>query len=175
MNEQRFAWAITGAGHTMSACADQLLLYKNIDVFISLAAKEVIRMYSLQNRFEGSEQKIYYETQASSPVLVRFYNGVYRVLVVAPATSNTVAKLACGISDSLISNLFAHAGKSRVPVIVLPTDLAAEMDTVGPHGEPIKVYPRPIDLENTNKLRNFHGVTVVESVKEMMQCLATYL
>ena len=175
MKDQRFAWAITGAGHTLTACADQLLRYKNIDVLISLAAKEVIRMYSLQDRFESPDLRVIYEAQASSPVVARLYNGVYRVLVVAPATSNSVAKFVCGISDTLISNLFAQAGKSHVPIIVFPTDLAAEMDTTGPHGEPIKVYPRPVDLENTNKLRNFPGVTVVESVEELTQCLATYL
>ena len=175
MKEQRFAWAITGAGHTLTACADQLLRFKNIDVLISTAAKEVIRMYSLQERFESPDLRVIYETQASSPVVARLYNGVYRVLVVAPATSNSVAKFVCGISDSLISNLFAQAGKSHVPIIVFPTDLAAEMDTTGPHGEPVKVYPRPVDLENTNKLRDFPGVTVVESVEDLTQCLATYL
>jgi dihydromethanopterin reductase (acceptor) len=175
MKDQRFAWAITGAGHTLTACADHLLRYKDIDVFFSLAAKEVVRMYSLHDRFDGSDLRVIYETRASSPVVARLYSGVYRMLVVAPATSNSVAKFACGISDSLVSNLFAQAGKSRVPIIVFPTDLAAEMDTTGPHGEPIKVYPRPIDLENTNKLRSFPGVTVVEGVEEMMQCLATYL
>jgi len=175
MKEQRFAWAITGAGHTLTACADQLLRFKNIDVLISMAAKEVIRMYSLQERFESPDLRVIYETQASSPVVARLYNGVYRVLVVAPATSNSVAKFVCGISDSLISNLFAQAGKSHVPIIVFPTDLAAEMDTTGPHGEPVKVYPRPVDLENTNKLRDFPGVTVVESVEDLTQCLATYL
>src|SRR5271157_812265 len=175
MKEQRFAWAITGAGHTLTACADQLLRFKNIDVVISMAAKEVSRMYSLQERFESPDLRVIYETQASSPVVARLYNGVYRVLVVAPATSNSVAKFVCGISDSLISNLFAQAGKSHVPIIVFPTDLAAEMDTTGPHGEPVNVYPRPVDLENTNKLRDFPGVTVVESVEDLTQCLATYL
>jgi dihydromethanopterin reductase (acceptor) len=175
MKEERFAWAITGAGHTLTACADQLLRYKNIEVMFSQAAKEVVRMYSLQDRFDSPDLRVFYETQASSPVVARLYNGIYRVLVIAPATSNSVAKFACGISDSLISNLFSQAGKAHVPIIVFPTDVAAEMDTTGPHGEPIKVYPRPVDLENTNKLRSFPGVTVVESVKEMMRCLATYL
>ena len=57
MKEMRFAWAITGAGHTLTACADQLLRYKNIDVMFSQAAKEVVRMYSLQERFEISDLK----------------------------------------------------------------------------------------------------------------------
>jgi len=73
-----------------------------------------------------------------------------------------------------VTNLFAQAGKARVPIIVMPTDLAPEMDSVGPHGEPVKVYPRPIDLENTARLRKFPGVTVVESIEEMERCLATY-
>jgi dihydromethanopterin reductase (acceptor) len=175
MKGQRFAWAITGAGHTLAACAEQLLCYKNVDIFFSSAAKEVTQMYGLQDRFKTSKLRVYYERRASSPVVVRLFSGVYRVLVVAPATSNTVAKFVCGISDTLVTNFFAQAGKSRVPVIVFPTDLAPEMDTTGPHGEPAKVYPRPIDLENTDKLRKFPGVTVVESVEEMTRCLATYL
>jgi flavoprotein len=47
------------------------------------------------------------------------------------------------------------------------------MDSVGPRGDLIKVYPRPIDLENTDKLRKMPGVTVVESVEEMERCLDT--
>jgi dihydromethanopterin reductase (acceptor) len=175
MTEQRFAWAITGAGHTLAACADQLLRYKNVDVFFSSAAREVTQMYSLKDRFKNSNLRVYYERRASSPVVIRLFSGVYRVLLVAPATSNTVAKFVCGISDTLVTNFFAQAGKSRVPVIVFPTDLAPEMDTTGPKGELARVYPRPIDLENTARLRKFPGVTVVDSVEEMMQCLATYL
>ena len=60
-------------------------------------------------------------------------------------------------------------------IIVMPTDIAPEMDSIGPHHEPIKVYPRPTDLENTNKLRRFAGVSVVDTMEDMRQCLATYL
>ncbi len=175
MKEPRYAWAITGAGHTLSLCAEQLSSHKNVDIFLSRAAEEVIRMYSLQDRFRDPDLRIYHETRASSPLVVRLFGGAYRVLLIAPATSNSVAKFVCGISDTLVTNLFAQAGKSRVPVIVLPTDLAPEMDTTGPHGELVKVYPRPIDLENTDKLRKFPGVTVVDSVREMVECLVTYL
>ena len=97
------------------------------------------------------------------------------MLVVAPATSNSVAKFVCGISDSLVSNLFAQAGKALVPIIVLPTDLAPEMESTGPRGDLIKVYPRPVDLENTARLSTFPGVTVASSVDEMADYLARYL
>lgn len=175
MKDRRIAWGITGAGHTLADSVDRLLRYKNVDVFLSRAAEEVVPMYALQDRFLDRNLRVYHETQASAPMVVRLFNGVYHVLLVAPATSNSVAKFVHGISDTLVTNLFAQAGKSRVPVIVLPTDLAPEMDTTGPHGERVKVYPRPIDLENTDRLRKFPGVTVVDSVEEMMQCLATYL
>ena len=174
MKEKRFAWAITGAGHTLSACADHLLAYPNLDIFLSRAAEEVVRMYGLTQRLEESHLRLYKETRASSPLVVRLFSGAYRVLVIAPATSNSVAKFVCGISDTLVTNLFAQAGKSQVPVVVFPTDLAPEMDTTGPHGDAIKVYPRPIDLENTARLRTMPGVTVVESVEEIVQCLAAY-
>ena len=131
-------------------------------------------MYGLANRLQAPNLRVYKETRASSPLVVRLFSGAYHVLIIAPATSNTVAKFACGISDTLVTNLFAQAGKSQVPVIVFPTDLAPEMDTTGPHGDSIKVYPRPIDLENTARLRTMPGVTVVESVEEIIRCLATY-
>lgn len=174
MKEKRIAWAITGAGHTLSVCADRLLPYPNLDIFLSRAAEEVVRMYGLANRLQAPNLRVYKETRASSPLVVRLFSGAYHVLIIAPATSNTVAKFACGISDTLVTNLFAQAGKSQVPVIVFPTDLAPEMDTTGPHGDSIKVYPRPIDLENTARLRTMPGVTVVESVEEIIRCLATY-
>lgn len=173
--EPRIAWAITGAGHLLAECADRLLCYERVDVFLSRAAEEVTRMYQLQDRLRRPGVRIRRETLASSPAVAGFANGVYRVLVVAPATSNSVAKFVYGISDSLVSNLFAQAGKSRVSIIVLPTDLLPEVDSPGPHGDLIKVYPRPIDLENTDKLRHFPGVTVATNVEEIERCLAIYL
>ena len=84
----------------------------------------------------------------------------------APATSNTVAKCVAGISDNLATNVFAQAGKTRVPAIVFACDTAPEMDTEAPKGM-VKVYPRRIDLENTEKLKTFEDTTVVESVADL--------
>ncbi|HVN53180.1 MAG TPA: flavoprotein [Anaerolineaceae bacterium] len=174
MSVLRIAWAITGAGHTLAACADCMLAYQSVDVFLSRAAEEVVRMYGLQDRLQKAGLRVYRETLASSPLVVRLFEGKYLALVIAPATSNSVAKFVYGISDTLVTNLFAQAGKSRVPVIVLPTDLASEMDTEGPHGEAARVYPRPIDLENTARLRAFPGVRVVNTPLEIVQCLESF-
>ena len=37
-------WAITGAGHFLAECAERLLRYENVDVFLSRAAEEVVRL-----------------------------------------------------------------------------------------------------------------------------------
>jgi dihydromethanopterin reductase (acceptor) len=175
MSEKCIAWAITGAGHALEECINVMLKQERVDLFLSQAGEEVLSMYGLDARLNRSSIRIYRETQASSPLVSRLFAGIYSVLVVAPATSNSVAKFVQGISDTLVTNLFAQAGKSKVPVMVCPTDLAPEMDSLGPHGERIKVYPRTIDLENTRRLQEFIGVHVFADCKELDQCLATFL
>lgn len=177
------AWGITGAGHYLKESVELIAALNEandsssckVDVFLSRAAEEVLRMYHLENELQRAANSIIRDTMSSAPVVGRFARARYRVLVVAPATSNSVAKFVWGISDSLITTLFAQAGKSQVPSIVLPTDIAPEMDSLTPSGSLIKVYPRPIDLENTARLRRFVDVTVVNEAKELQQCLNTFL
>lgn len=174
MSEKRIAWAITGAGHTLKECAELILKHDKVDVFLSRAAEEVLRMYKLEHFLAAPDIAIYREALASAPVVGRLSSGVYRVLVVAPASSNSVAKFVFGIADTLVTNMFAQAGKAQVPVLVYPTDLESEMNSAGPGGEPLRIYPRPIDLENTAKLRAFAGVTVVSSREELENHLRAF-
>ena len=92
----------------------------------------------------------------------------------APATSNTVAKCVYGISDNLATNVFAQAGKCRVPIIVFACDTAPELETKAPDGM-VKVFPRRIDLENTERLKDFEATTVVESVAGLEAALGSRL
>lgn len=174
---KRIAWGITGAGHFLNECTAWLTQFDNLDIFLSRAAEEVVRMYGLEKKLNNSGARIYREskTLVSVPIVARFSLGVYSVLLVAPATGNTVAKFAHGIADTLITNLFAQAGKSLVPIVVLPTDVAPEVLSPGPKGGLVKVYPRQIDLENVEKLRGFKGVTVVTDMEELKACLSQYL
>src|SRR5207245_5258819 len=112
--------------------------------FVSKAAAEVIRMY--KSRLPA-DIRIFRDTTASAAPVGLFYEGVYHTLVVAPATSNTVAKFVYGISDNLATNVFAQAGKCRVPIIVFACDTAPELLTRSRDGM-VKVFPRRIDLEN---------------------------
>lgn len=161
----RFGWALTGSGHFFKECLAIMRRLQHLDVFVSKAAAEVVRMYR-QDLDLPPDTRIFRDTTASAAPVGNFYYGVYHSLIVAPATSNTVAKCVYGISDNLATNVFAQAGKCRVPVIVFACDTAPELDTEAPKGM-VKVYPRRIDLENTARLKAFDDTTVVESLGEL--------
>jgi flavoprotein len=156
----RLAWAVTGSGHFFDESLELMRRLPDVDLFVSKAAAEVIRMY--KSRLPA-EIRIFRDTTASAAPVGLFYEGVFHTLVVAPATSNTVAKFVCGISDNLATNVFAQAGKCRIPTIVFACDTAPELETRAPGGV-VKVWPRRIDLENVEKLKTFEDTTVVESM-----------
>ena len=141
---------------------------EDVDLFVSRAAAEVVRMYK-QDLVLPKSARVFRDTTASSPPVGNFYYGVYHTLVLAPATSNTVAKCVYGISDNLATNVFAQAGKCRVPTIIFACDTAPELETEAPKGM-VKVYPRRID-ENTDRLKSFDETDVVESLSELEQAL----
>ena len=151
-------------------CLVAIRALENVDLFFSKAASEVLRMYK-QDLALPTSARIFRDTTASSPPVGYFYSGVYHTLVLAPATSNTVAKCVYGISDNLATNVFAQAGKCRVPTIIFACDTAPELETEAPKGM-VKVYPRRIDLENTDRLKSFDATQVVESLDELEQALA---
>ena len=167
MNKPRLAWAITGSGHYIQECLDFLLTLDDVDVYLSLAGEEVLKMYGVNINDIRKKIPVYRDKTASAPPVGLFYKGYYHTLVMAPTTSNTVAKCVLGIADSLVTNLYAQAGKCKVPSIVYPCDCAPEMETTAPGGK-VMVYPRKVDLEGTAKLRLFEYTTVVETVDELI-------
>jgi flavoprotein len=167
---QRLAWALTGSGHFFEECIALMRDIPALDLFVTKAASEVVRMYRQRLDTLPKGVRIYKDTTASAAPVGLFYQGVYHTLVVAPATSNTVAKCVFGISDTLATNVFAQAGKCRVPSIVFACDTAPEMDTKAPDGM-VKVYPRRIDLENVEKLKTFEATVVVETFDDLKRAL----
>lgn len=172
--QPRLAWALTGSGHDFLACLEIIRRLGEVDVFVSKAAAEVIWMYTRDRRPFPPEVRVIRDTTASAAPVGRFYKGWYHTLVVAPASSNTVAKCVAGISDTLVTNVFAQAGKCRLPIIVYACDTRPVHITAAPD-RTVTVYPRAIDLENTQRLRSFERTTVVESVPELEQALEARL
>ena len=168
VKQPRWGWALTGSGHFFKECLDIIGELGEVDLFVTRAAGEVIRMY---RQALPKSMRVIRDTTASAAPVGAFYYGTYHTLVLAPATSNTVAKCVYGISDTLATNVFAQAGKCRVSSIVFACDTAPELETEAPKGM-VKVYPRQIDLENTARLKSFNDVNVVESLDELRDALS---
>jgi dihydromethanopterin reductase (acceptor) len=138
------AWAVTGAGHFLAGTFSLMeKLVKDYDVkvttFLSNAAVETIRIYGFNDKLTEISDGSYYgevlkenDEGPASPTAARLSKGAYNVLIVSPATANTVAKIANGIADNLVTNAVALAGKGRVPILIVPTDQESETETVLP-------------------------------------------
>jgi dihydromethanopterin reductase (acceptor) len=164
MHSPRLAWAITGSGHYIEECLAFLLTLNRVDLYLSQAGEEVLKMYGIQLSDVKDKLPVYRDKSASSPPVGLFYTGYYHTFVMAPATSNTVAKCVLGIADTLVTNLYSQAGKCRINSIVYPCDVADALETTAPGNKKVMVYPRPVDLEATQKLRDFSYTQVVDSV-----------
>lgn len=166
----KIAWAITGSGHYIEECLDLVLRLKNVDVYIGQAGCEVLKMYGISIDTIRAKHTVYRVSSASCPPVGYFYQGRYHTFILAPATSNTIAKCTLGIADSLATNLYSQAGKCKIPSIVYPCDIAPQMETTAPGGK-VMVYPRAVDLAATKTIETFTYTTVVRSVGELQNAV----
>ena len=137
-----------------------------VDFFLSKAVEEVLHMYGYDRSLREAGFRMFRDTTASGVPVGQLYNGEYHTLIVAPATSNTVAKCVCGISDTLVTNMYAQAGKCRIPAIVFACDTEPVIVTPAP-GKEVTVYPRRVDLESAQRLGEFEYTELVKSMQEM--------
>jgi len=164
---KRLAWAITGSGHYLRESLAILASLQDVDVFLSSAAAEIIKQYGFQAQLDATGHRVFQDKTASSVPVEFFYEGKYHTLVISPVTSNTIAKMAYGISDSLVTNLYAQAGKTQVNSIVFACDTAPEVESEAPKENMVMVYPRKIDLDNVQKLAQFEATEIVASIEEL--------
>ena len=68
MEKKKIAWAITGAGHALEECVGTIMEQNEVDLFLSLAAEEVLKMYGLYSRLQDSGLPVFRDDGASAPV-----------------------------------------------------------------------------------------------------------
>ncbi|MDD5364610.1 MAG: flavoprotein [Gallionellaceae bacterium] len=173
----RIAWGLTGSGHYLRESLEYIETLPEVDLFVTKAAVEVLSMYGIPLDRLRERHRVFQDHTASSVPVGFLYSGHYHTLVIGPATSNTVAKCVAGISDTLVTNLYAQAGKCRVPSIVFACDCESTVITEAP-GQTVTLYPRPIDLANTERLKDHPYTTVAEdlaalkaAIDERLACL----
>ena len=174
--KRRVAWGITGSGdrlaktiETMKQINNQYQTETRITIYLSKAGAQVVKFYSLVKDLQENFEKIRVEVNSNIPTLgVQLQSGKIEFLLIAPATSNTVAKIATGIADTLLCNATIMALKSFVPVYILPCDYKEGVTaTQLPDGSEMKIRVRKEDVEHIKKLAAMDGVFVLEKPKEI--------
>lgn len=140
------AWGITGAGHFLRQSIEVFETLKKttphlkITILISRAGEEVVKMYGLENKLHDISKGEYLEEifpeskqGASFPKTGRFLLQRYHALIICPATSNTTAKIAHGIADTLVTNAVAQSIKGDVPVFIVPVDISGKIESRMPY------------------------------------------
>src|SRR4030067_888722 len=104
------------------------------------------------------------EVNSNAPFLAAWMqNRKYEFLLIAPATSNTVAKIANGIGDTMITNAAIMSLKAFVPVYIFPTDYKEGICTTKlPNGKEMKLRVRKEEVAHVKKLRRMEGGHILE-------------
>jgi archaeoflavoprotein AfpA len=169
--KRRVAWGITGAGDKIAEYLDVMTQIKkqyadvvDIQVFVSKAGETVLKFYNLEARLRQNFEKVHVEVNANAPFLAAWLQmGKYDFLLIAPATSNTTAKIANGIGDTMLTNAAIMGLKAFKQVYVAPTDyVVGECVTKLPNGKEMRLRVRKEEVEQVNKLRSMDDLHVLE-------------
>jgi archaeoflavoprotein AfpA len=174
----KVAWGITGSGEKLPETIDLMEELKkkyegrvDIRVYLSKAGEQVAKWYKLYEPLKRNFDKLWVESGPNSPFLAgELQVGKFEFLLIAPATSNTVAKIAAGICDTLLCNSAIMALKAFVPVYVMPSDFKEKrILTKLPDGSNLRLRIRKEDARNTRTLAEMEGVTVLEQPENVRE------
>jgi archaeoflavoprotein AfpA len=181
--KKRVAWGITGSGDRLHEVVEAMKEVRKqhqndvrITVYLSKAGNQVVHFYNLFEDLKENFDKIRIEANSNVPTLaVQLQSGKIEFLLIAPATGNTVAKLASGIADSLLTNSAIMALKAFVPVYILPCDFVEGVTvTELPDGTEMKIRVRKEDVENVKKIAAMDGIHVLEKIEKIPQVFQKY-
>ena len=176
IRKRRVAWGITGAGDKIEEIINIMKKIKSdfedtveIHVFLSKAADLVLKYYNLETEVKQSFPKVMVELNSNSPFLAAWMQiHKYDFLLIAPGSSNTVAKIAHGIGDSMLSNAASMSLKAFVNVYVVPSDYEEKtVMTLLPNGKEMKLRIRKEDADNTRELEKMDGMKVLDSPEKI--------
>ncbi len=172
----KIAWGITGGGDKIAEIVKIMIELKNqyehkveIQVFVSKNGETMLRFYKQFDIVKQEFSHFSVEMNANAPFLSAWLqSGKYDFFLIAPTSSNTVAKIVNGIGDTLITNSAIMSLKAFGTVYILPTDYKeGVVETIIPNGKTIKIRVRKEEAEQTRKLEQMDGVHVLESPEKI--------
>jgi archaeoflavoprotein AfpA len=170
----KLVWAMTGSGDRIHEILDIMKQLKEnpavrLTVVLSRSAIQVLGWYKLLEELKMNFEKTHLETDANTPFLAGpLQLGRYDLLIVAPLTANSAAKIAYGIADTLVTNCVAQTLKGPTPVLLYPVDQSpGRVTTFGPKGERVDVRVREVDLGNVEKLTMMRNVTIAKEPSQI--------
>ncbi len=180
----KVAWGITGAGDKIAEIVEVMNDLRRqsgdvveIDVFLSKAAETMLKFYRLEEEIKQTFAKVTVEVNSNSPFLAAWLqSGKYEFLLIAPASSNTVAKIANSISDTMLTNGALMSLKAFRPVYILPSDYRESVVyTKLPNGKELKLRVRKEEADQVRKLETMDGMHVIESPQRMREVFLEWL
>ncbi|GAB4317006.1 MAG: archaeoflavoprotein AfpA [Methanobacteriaceae archaeon] len=176
VNKRKIAWGITGSGEKLTETVELMHELKekykkefDIRVFISKAGDQVLKYYNLSNELETTFDKTWTEINANAPFLAgQIQLGKFEFLLIAPATSNTVAKISLRIADTLLTNAAIMGQKTSTPIYIMPTDpREGTVVTKLPNGKELELEITKEDAEHVEKLRKMNNTFIFEEPEEI--------
>jgi archaeoflavoprotein AfpA len=178
VKKRKVAWGITGAGDkiaefiaVMNEIQKEYADTVEIQVFVSKAADLVLKYYRLEDDLKQGFSNVRVELNSNAPFLAAWMQmRKYEFLLIAPATSNTVAKIANGIGDTMLTNATIMSLKAFAPVFIAPTDYKeGTVYTKLPNGKEMKLRVRKEEVEQVKKIARMDGVFVVEGPQNVRE------
>ncbi len=174
--KKRVVWGITGTGdrirETAAVMKEMRRRYDDevdIRVYISKAGDQVVKYYKLFPELEEEFDKIWVEANANAPFLAgQVQMGRFEFILIAPATSNTVAKISLRIADTMLTNAAIMSQKVMLPLYIMPSDFQeGEVVTTLPDGRDLTLVIRKEDVEHVKRLAAMEGVTMLERPEDI--------
>ncbi|MHA1490208.1 MAG: archaeoflavoprotein AfpA [Promethearchaeota archaeon] len=174
----RIIWGITGSGYLLKECMDLMKELQERDkvkitVALSKEGVVVVKWYKQWSYLNEVIKDVKVEKTPNNPWLAGpLQTGEFDFFLVCPVSANSLAKIAHGIADSLISNCVAQTIKGGFPVYLLPADQNDEpIITTRPDGRKLELKIRDIELKNIKKLKKMSGIVVFSDFSEVKESI----
>lgn len=180
---RKIAWGITGSGEKLVETVEIMEKMKekykkefDVRVFVSKAGDQVLKYYNLSNTLETIFDKTWTEINANAPFLAgQIQLGSFEFLLLAPATSNTVAKISLRIADTLLTNAAIMGQKTSTPIYIMPTDFReGTVTTKLPNGRDLDLKITREDAQHVEKLAGMENTFVFEHPDDIPSIFKKY-